>query len=265
MKRVLPLAFLSFILIGCGPSKSEYNALLTEKEELQKSYDSLEANYQELLEENANLELTISDIKTNPQRLEAEIEEHMAQNNHDSAYEKASVLLNDYPESLEAIRSKPLYEKLRAKKERKISVALSNLKTQKSSDGAVVWYYHKDLEAIYDFTAVFAYIVEKNGTFSLRVRTQQFAPNGATLEKIEIDMDNEIYPVDGKVTSKPFNGSLNLYIDNVVTDTTILERIITSGASINFHGSHGVVDLITPKEEQMLREVINSYKLLAHN
>lgn len=257
--------FIGFMLIftGCGPSRADYEALLSQNNELQANYNQLELDYQEILEENGVLEQHLNEIVLQPAKLETEIHEHLAQNDHENAYKKAAVLTKKFSQTTEAVRVKPIFEKLHQQQTKGQQQVMASIKIQKGADGKSRWYFHKDLLKIYESTVLFAYIIENSNQTTLVLRAQQFAPRGSSLKKVELILNNSVLSFNSKSTNKPFGDSVLLYIDAPLNNMQIVSDIAKSSNSIiNFYGSNSISDLITPKEREMLAAVIKAYKVL---
>lgn len=258
MRKIAVLASVLF-LVGCGPSKQEFNNLVVENSELKKSYDNLEISYQALLEENAHLEAERRSNAINPPKLEEDIKEHLKQNDQKSAYKKLAILQNEFPESSEAIRSRAIYKELEAKNSASQARIYADLVTHRDKTSGVVWYYHKDLMLLIDDTPVFAYIAEApNGKKTLRYRVMQLASG---IEKAEIDLIHKKYTINSGF--KEVENRSYFDIKAEAKEQKMLSELASSNSAfVNFYGTKADSLVVTPKEKEMINAVLRAYKTL---
>lgn len=273
MKRVLSLTFtwgiLSFILVSCGPSKSDYYKLLNQKENLEKQNMQFSDSLKVMTEE-------LNGYRYSPAKLCSNINILFKQDRLDALEDIAKKLEKYHPESSELKEVKSLCEKIitvrQQKKEeekKRRMQAVNKLRKKLDDVSGITWYENPHFTHYNDINSTSIYIGKNENSVWLRLKMSYDGEDWIFFENAYLSYDGhtqEIY-FDRYNNKKSDNsgGSVWEWID-VQVDTNLLTflKSMVNGKSVKMRlsGKYTKTRNLSTNEIKAIKDVLLAYDVL---
>lgn len=269
MKRLIPLLAVTMLLVGCGPSKSEYFALQEENEALKSAQLRLSESHDRLMEENQALTDELSILTTGPKKLYGDLLAAMELKDYATAFKQGKTLLDRFPQTTEAIRARNSVAYAQNILQTRAQQAKSRLKTQHDYATGTTWYYHKESDG-HTHSPLFIYMGLKDDTLSLRLRVQRSALSGSRWQGFEVLTDHESFKIvldSGDIAQRAVAGGVWQWydIEAGAKERRMINAVKQSQVNrIIFFGDDAQEIGITAAERRMMAEVLAAYDALSH-
>lgn len=273
MKRVLLLIFtvaiLSLILVSCGPTKSDYNKLLNEKESLVKQNGLLTDSLKMVNEE-------LNGYRYSPSKLCFNIKTLFKEDNLKALEEIAKKLEKYHPESTELKEVKSLCQKIISNRQRKEEEekkkrmqAVNKLKKTFDDVSSITWYKNPYYIHYNDINSISIYIGKDESSVWLRLKMSYEGEDWIFFENAYLSYDGntkEIYfnRYDNKKSDNS-GGSVWEWID-VPVDNDLLTylKAMVNGKSVKMRlsGKYTKTKNLSATEINGIKDVLLAYDVL---
>lgn len=263
MKRLFVFFSTAVIIIGCGPTRQEYDALLAKKQELE-----LEV---------LNLKQVIENYETTPDRLYCGVAELVANKDIEGLSALYSKFEKYHPASSECQKTKDALGKLVEEKETKERAekakrmqAVSKLKKQYDDISGCTWYYNPYFTHYENRNLVSLYIGQEGTTVWLRLKMSYEGEDWIFFEHAYLSYDENTItiPFDeyrDKKTDNGYGGRVWEWIDVPVNDglLTYLKGMV-SGKTLKMRlsGKYTHTRVLTTNERKALQDELLAYDVL---
>lgn len=268
MKRLIAPLGIALLLVGCGPSKSEYIALFEEHESLKEEKARLSDENSRLSEENAQLNSRLEELVAGPKKLYGDLLAAMELKDYATAYRQGKTLIERYPETTEAIRARNSVGYAQSILENRTLEAKSRLKARHDYASGITWFYHRDSAEETAHSPVLLYIGQQGQTLFLRMRVQRAAIGGSRWQGFEVLTDQESFriPLESDLfKQRAVTGGVWQWYDVPVEakERRLIQSVIRSRVNrVLFFGDDAQELAITPVEQRMIAQVFSAFEAL---
>lgn len=269
MKRLITPLLLSLLLLGCGPSKSEYRALMEENQALKGAQERLSSSHGQLLEENRELTSRLDELTMGPKKLYGDLLAAMELKDYATAYRQGRLLIDRFGESTEAIRAKTSVAYAQTILEKRTREARSHLSVQHDYASGATWYYHRDGADTLAQSPLYLYIGQQNGQTFLRIRVQRSALGEGRWIGFEVQTGDESFKIPLKpeeIRQKSVAGGVWQWHDRTMDEggRQLVRAIVRSqGTRVLFFGEDPQEIALTPAEVRMIAQMLEAYDALS--
>lgn len=271
IERLIIVSSLVGILVSCGPSQEQYDALLKENESLKSEVTSLNASLDVLKKE---IEL----YKTTPDILYAEAQKCIDNKDIDGLNAVCGKFDKYHPASQEAQKAKAALvtliqerDRIAAAEKAKRMQAVNKLKKKYDDVSGTTWYYNPYFTHYNDSNRASVYMGKKeNGKPWLRLKMSYYGDGW-------IFFENAYLSYDGNTLEIPFDKYKDKESDNYTScwewiDVSVNDRILTflkkmvDGKSVKMRlsGKYNETHTLSKKEVDGIRDVLLAYDVLLH-
>lgn len=271
LQFVLSLSLMAFLMASCGPSQSQYDALVKENESLKNEITALTSALDVCKAE-------IEQYKTTPDILFAEAQKCINKKDIDGLNAICGKFDKYHPSAPEATKARAALVKLIEEKERAAAAekakrmqAVNKLKKEYDDINGTTWYYNPYFTHYNNSNHVSLYMGKgKSGKPWLRLKMSYYGDGW-------IFFDHAYLSYDGNTLEIPFNEYDDKKTDNYTEcwewiDVAVSDKILNylkelvngKSAKMRLSGKYTKTRDIPQKEIDGLRDVMLAYDVLLH-
>lgn len=268
MKRLLWIFLAAVLLVGCGPSKRDYQLLLEEKEQTRASHERLSFSLTQVIEENEALRSELDLLTSGPQKLYADLLAAMEMRDYRVAYQKGRLLLDRFGDTTEAIRARNSVGYAQNILAARSQEAKSRLRARHDYSTQTTWYTHRESDDQLAHTPLYLYIGQRGEELFLRMRVQRTATEHARWQGYEVKTAHESFRLGiepKEIRTQKIHGGIWQWHDLLVgpKERRLIGAIIRSQqGSVAFFGDDAQQVRLTPAEVRQIGQMLEGFDAL---
>ena len=263
MKKIVIPSLISLLLYSCGPSQTEYDAIIAENKSLQ--------------EQITNLKTIIENYENTPDRLIHGIDELVKDENIDKLREICEKLEKYHPSSTEYQKAKKILQSVIDKQEARKKAeeakrlqAVNKLKKEYDDVSGITWYYNPYFTHYTNTNNLSIYIGKTSNNVWLRLQMSYEGDDWIFFENAYLSYDENTKTIifdkyKDKDTDNGYGGRVWEWIDvNVDESLYSYLKNMVNGKSLKmrFSGKYTKTRTISSTEKKALQDVLLAYDVL---
>lgn len=272
-KAIIIIVFIQLLFFaGCGVSKSEYEAIVKERDSLRTDLELLKQNYN-------RLEKKYDELKYGADRLLSNSKKYLEDKKYQNAITNLEMLIKKHPISQQSDEAKILLKKTketvkRIQKEKKLTdkrrLEIATRKMKKSYDKIekITWYHSKATRKFLNRNEFYVYLGKRStGKPWMVMEIQYTAKDWLFIQKYTISVNGKnfiITPKYGEIKRDHGSGEIWEWYQDINPNLNMIKLIAKSKETIiRSHGKDYTKDrILTYREKKAIREILEAYEAL---